>query len=619
MFDESTIAQVRDRTDLAVIIGERVSLKKLGRSYKGLCPFHQEKTPSFHVHPDRGYFYCFGCHASGDAFAFLMKLDGLTFIEALRELAERAGIELEEARGVSKESGRQRRSEKERLLALNEQVTRFFEDQLARFDQTHVAHRELEARKVSLEAAHAFRLGYAPNDWKGLTRALLSQGFSLDECERAGVTVLQSGRGEKEQTKDNFYDRFRHRLMFPIMDATGKPIAFSGRLLESAESDKETQQAKYVNSPETPLYRKGANLFGLSQARKEMHQSARALLCEGNFDALALHAHGFRDAVAPLGTALTAEQAQLLHRYVGQVVVLFDGDQAGHKAAQAAVQICTDAGLSAYVALLPKGHDPDSFLRAEGSDALKQVIAHAELGVHWMIDLAAEKAGADPKAKADSIEALAPLFRSVTSPVEANLYLERIMSRFQLRDRGALRKQLRQGWKKAQGSVATQAPSAARVVRKAAVWRAPEIEGELIGILLDVPELIMSEEAKSLEELLTSAELQAIFQHIRLMMTSQHSLDAIALLKAFEGQEVHGWLSGRLSLQKYTSKEASASLSRGLIMLTKRHTERHLSSLASEIKQALRAGDVERANALRRKHLETARGAKDWQPRLERT
>lgn len=383
------------------LISESVpSLKRRGRSFTGLCPFHKEKSPSFHVNPDRGFFHCFGCKEGGSAIDFAMKLDGLTFPEAVRALAERAGIAIEEERRERSEVDRQRK-QRDDLYAVNQMAAAFFERQLREHPDRGYAVAELAKRGLRLgedvdgaeptpedEALRSFRIGYAPSAWDALANFLKQQGVSPIAAEQVGLLVPRSsGSGH--------YDRFRHRLMFAVVDPQGRVVAFSGRKLEplaeaggaGAQGGQEERAApKYINSPESPIYSKGQMLFGIHQARHAIREQETALVVEGNFDVMSLHARGIKNVVAPLGTAFTPEQAKLLKRYAARVVLLFDGDAAGGKAVRASRAPLREAGLSSKVGKLPLGTDPDEFLREKGVQALQEVVAHARGMLEFLIE-----------------------------------------------------------------------------------------------------------------------------------------------------------------------------------------------------------------------------------------
>jgi len=432
MISKDTITLVRDRTDLAAVISESVpSLKKRGRRFVGLCPFHKEKTPSFHVNPDTGLYHCFGCKESGDAFRFLERVEGYTFVEAVRVLAERSGIPIAEERGATPTDIDRHKKEREALYGAMQMAAAYYEQQLREHPQRSHALDELARRGLdpAHEAVQAFRVGYAPPGWEGLTAFLKKQSVSPAIAETVGLTVPRSsGAGS--------YDRFRHRLMFAVADVQGRVVAFSGRALPPLPDDGPPRDppAKYINSPESPIYVKGSTLFGLWQARHAIRHEERAILVEGNFDVVSLHARGVQNVAAPLGTAFTVDQAKLLRRYAVEVTLLFDGDAAGRKAARASEEACDEAGLDAKVALLPDRADPDEFVRAKGVEALRYVVSNARGIFEYLIDVELDETfnGADPIEKAARIERVTRLVARQKDPVIRGMleaYADRVASR----------------------------------------------------------------------------------------------------------------------------------------------------------------------------------------------
>ncbi len=400
MISPDVISRVKERTDIVALIGESMRLVRRGRSLVGLCPFHQEKTPSFHVNPERGFFHCFGCKESGGAVDFLMKSEGYTFPDAIRVLAERAGIEVAEDKTEDeRRAAMAAKRDRDDLYAVGSAAALFYERSLvgpAQHPLAFLARAELERRCLPMpgdgNATAAFRIGYAPAAWDALAVYLRRQGISLESAERVGLLVRRSnGVG--------YYDRFRHRLMFPVIDALGRVVAFSGRALREPTPVEIAgagvapmgiagdAPAKYINSPESPIYTKGEHLFGLHQGRVAIRQQGEAVLVEGNFDVVSLHARGVTTAVAPLGTAFTIEQARLLKRFAPSVVVMFDGDAAGQKAANAAHAPCREAGLSAKVATLPTGTDPDDMARKGGAKAIGARVSAARGMLEYRIDV----------------------------------------------------------------------------------------------------------------------------------------------------------------------------------------------------------------------------------------
>ena len=593
---EETVNEIRERVDLVSLVGEYVKLKKRGGNHIGLCPFHNEKSPSFNVHAERGFFHCFGCKASGDAFAFLMRIDGIAFPDAVRILAERAGVELPVTDAREDAEKHRRKERRESLVALMEAATGFYARQLEQHPLAGIAREELASREISAETASAFQLGYAPHGWDALTRFLAERGFSPEEGEAVGLLAPRRGG-------DGHYDRFRHRLLFPIVDLHGRVVAFSGRRLAAPPGEDEDREpgAKYVNSPEGPLYHKGDVLYGLHRARVAMRREGRALVCEGNFDLVALHQAGFTTAVAPMGTAFTEAQARLLKRFTQRVDLLFDGDAAGDKAVAAAHPLLAGVGLAAHVITLPRGADPDTFLREHGAEELRRRLETAPPIVQHLIDRAAASAAGDPHAQAEAIASLGPVLAVLGSPLEARLHIERIARKFGVRDVNAVRAQLRRGLQGAKSpgrSPAPEQPPAAEVARPQRPFRAPILERQLMGALLDAPELVTGPDALRLTELLTSDELQSIFQSIARMMEQRGQIDFAALRADFADRSVAPWLEQRLAVPEYDAAGAEQALRDGVPLLARRWVESRLSRLGAQILEAKRAGDEDLARQL---------------------
>jgi len=356
---DDAVQRVKDAADIVELIGEHVSLKKAGTNYKGLCPFHAEKTPSFTVNPQRGSFHCFGCSEGGDVFSFYMKYHNVTFPEALQNLARRYNIALPEKPMSHQDQARARR--KAGILELLERAAGLYHNLLLNEGEGSDARRYLTQREIPHEISRTFRLGYAPDSWDFLTRQL-SGPEELELAAEAGLIVKKERGG--------YYDRFRKRLLCPIFNLAGQVAGFSGRILGDG-------QPKYLNSPESPAFDKSRLLFGLYQNREAIRSQGRCLLVEGNFDLLALNARGVNYGAAPLGTALTSQQVRALKGYAEEVVILFDGDSAGLKAAMRAVPIFLAEEVLARVVLLPAGHDPDTFVRQLGREKMEEQLATA--------------------------------------------------------------------------------------------------------------------------------------------------------------------------------------------------------------------------------------------------
>jgi len=391
--------RVRESTDIVRIIGESVELRKAGVNYVGLCPFHAEKTPSFSVNPGRQFFHCFGCGESGDAFSFMMKYHRLSFPEALKELARRAGIDLPE-RTLSK-NDQLRLKQRERLYAVNEAAAELFQQTLLQSGVADHCRTYLLERGIPDQVREKYRLGYAPGPdqggWSYLTGKLQKKGLAVADIERAGLAVKKEHGG--------YYDRFRDRVLFPILDMSGRVVAFGGRILGEGKP-------KYMNSPESLIFDKSRLLFGLAQHKEAIREQRRALVVEGNFDLLSLAVHGVKNVVAPLGTSLTRQHVRSLRGYCEEVVLLFDGDAAGLKAAMRSVPFFLAEQVEARVVLLPQGHDPDTLIREKGAGGIEELVEGA-LGLpEFVFDTLVKQHGLTLNGKNRIIAELQPLFKT---------------------------------------------------------------------------------------------------------------------------------------------------------------------------------------------------------------
>lgn len=468
------IAEIRERSDLVAIIGEHVPLRRSGANYQGLCPFHPEKSPSFTVSPAKGFFYCFGCHKTGDVFRFLVDLTGRSFVEVAKDLASRAGVLIPEPPPESR-SGGSGRSERGRdgrpesssgnrqdelrqlLLRLNELATRYFEAELGKNER---ARAYLEKRGVSAELAARFRLGYAPDAWDGLLRLFAQKSVPHELAELAGLLIRRGSDGQSPPPlprrtpagSATHYDRFRDRIMFPLLvpmggraaTTLGDVVAFGGRVLPSAEpgTNPDKAGAKYINSPETPLYRKGDHLYGLHAARDAIRKRRQVVIVEGNFDVIALHQSGVDHCIAPMGTALTESQAKLLSRLLGEdghVVLMLDGDRAGRAATLKDIFLFTEASLrdmatltsgnlDVRIARLPDGEDPDTFAH-KSPEGLDKAIRSARPAIDYVVDEALAQAETQSTGgRARLLERLTPLLLSVRSDTARELHVDRVAS-----------------------------------------------------------------------------------------------------------------------------------------------------------------------------------------------
>ncbi len=375
--------QIRAANDIVEIIQSYVPLRRAGANFVALCPFHKEKTPSFHVSPSRQAFHCFGCHKGGDVFRFVQDYENISFPEALQRLAHRAGIVIEYDETPAQHG---ERAAKDLLREIHEQLTRRWQQSLAHDAGGRIAREYLAQRRVSPEAITRFRLGYAPDAWDDTVNWARSKRWDIAVVEQAGLVIP---RDPNDRARGH-YDRFRGRLMFPIADEQGRVVAFSGRILSGDE-----KVAKYVNSPETPIFTKSRILYGLDKARRAILDAGSVLVCEGQLDLIACHMAGVENVVAPQGTALTSDHLRILRRYAQEAILCFDSDNAGQKAAARILDDLLGSNLSIRVITLPAPHDPDSYIREHGGDAFRQLASGARDFFDFYLDFLCQRN--DPK------------------------------------------------------------------------------------------------------------------------------------------------------------------------------------------------------------------------------
>jgi DNA primase len=418
---DEKLQELRDRVDVIAVVQRRVPLKKSGRDWKGLCPFHGEKTASFYVVPDKKMFHCFGCGASGDAIKFVMQMEGRSFREAIEQLAAEAGVDL-----TPSDPEEARRSARRAALAeVNEKACTYYERVLWEHPKGEVAREHLRKRGITEDTARAWRLGYAPNLWEALCKSHALKGVDPRLVEEAGLGVpRKKGAG--------LYDRFRGRLMIPIRES-GRIVGFGGRLLESMHApgarDEGQAEAKYLNSPDTPLYQKGLTLFALDRARESLRRDEVALFVEGYFDAIGLHQAGVQTAVATCGTALTEKHLELVTKAgAKELVFVFDGDAAGMRAAQRAAEIAAAQGVPARVLVPPGGEDPDETVLRVGVQQFREMISSAQPSLEFLLDRALTKLpkGAPIETRVRAVEAVKGIVQAAPSELARDLYLEKV-------------------------------------------------------------------------------------------------------------------------------------------------------------------------------------------------
>jgi len=469
MISQDKIAEIRRRASIVEVISDYVTLKKAGRNYMGLCPFHGEKTPSFTVSEEKGIYHCFGCHSGGGVFNFLMQYDHLTFPEAVEQVAKRYGIAVERdgRPGNSQENG-----ERERLYRVNERAAANYHKLLFAHPEGKKALEYLKARGVDEATTQKFMLGYAPQTGSGLFKLFSQEKISTQDGCRLGL-IGQRG-------PQNFYEKFFARVIFPIVSPAGKVVAFGGRVLDQG-------LPKYLNSSETPLFHKGSTLYGLNQAKEGIRKADRVVVVEGYLDVIALAQYDIPYAVATLGTALTADHVRVLSRYTKNIIALFDGDDAGRKAASRSFEIFVEGGLLGRAAFLPKGDDPDTFVRSRGKAALESILDQSVPLADYFFSWLEERFGKTLEGKSQIAGEVSRLLAKVGNAFEADLLVRRAADILEIRE-----ELLRRPPKTATAVRFAPAPAQSSAAGSGVTGRDDVAERSLVSLMLRLPEVIES-------------------------------------------------------------------------------------------------------------------------------
>jgi DNA primase len=572
-FPPPLLDEIRARLDLVDLVGQYVNLKRAGENWKALCPFHAEKTPSFMVNPKKGIFHCFGCGVGGDAFGFLMRQDRLSFPEAVRALAERAGVALPAGRRTEGDGQR------EGLFKAMALAVEFYREALWKRPEGEGARRYLDKRGIDPEVARRFTLGYAPEGWDHLLGFMKGQGVGEESLVQAGLVLPRA-------TGSGVYDRFRGRLIFPIRDVQGRAVALGGRAMG-------TEDPKYLNSPETPLYSKGQTLYCLDLARGAIRERRRALIVEGYVDCLMAHQHGFAETVAALGTALTGSQLALLRRYGDEVVTFFDADAAGQKATRRVEELLEPAAdalawavsrtgsfaeaapFRLKVALLPAGHDPDSFLRTHGAGAFAALITGSRsLLAHAVEAALGEEDTQSQRGRATAFARVALILAKVSDSQEAA-----DLSREAARRLGVDPTQLWIEAQRLQGSLRRPAPAATPA-------GVPPVEKDLLALLLERPDarraLLPALEAEDVSH----AGLRALLAALKALP----EVSPEALMPHLPGEAERGLLAALL-LEERRPADPALLIAEYARRAEMRRRARQIRQVTQEIARAQAAGD----------------------------
>jgi DNA primase len=504
---DDKITAIKNASDIVDIISETVALRRTGRNYVGLCPFHAEKTPSFTVSPDKQIFYCFGCGAGGNVFSFMMKHEGLTFPETARALATRYGIDIPDRTLSPRE--KKKLTERESIITLNTETVSFYQECLTRNAHGKKAMAYLLKRGMTHKTIEEFKLGFAPEGWDHLLRLFKGRKKALE-------TVLKAGLIIPRKSGDGHYDRFRNRVIFPIFNQQNQTVGFGGRVMDDA-------LPKYLNSPDTPVYNKSRSLYGVHRARQACRQTRIAYVVEGYFDLLSMHQFGMPNTVATLGTALTIDHVQMLKGAVGEqgrAILVYDSDQAGIKAAQRSVAVFQKGLLEARILVLPQGHDPDSYLMEQGPDGFYRAAEQAMPIMTFMVEAAVEKYGLSIDGKVRIVNELRSAMGAIEDPVERSLQVKYLAERIDVRESVILQKirqavgrpEPRRAWTPHKRQPGPAMPAGAGTSE---TYR---LEQQMVAMMLQLPEMIGVVAQRQLIDYFTDPLLkdvgQAIVSHL---------------------------------------------------------------------------------------------------------
>ena len=514
LIPEDVITEVRERTDIVQVVGQYVELKRSGANFMGLCPFHDEKTPSFSVNKPKQFYHCFGCHESGDVFSFLMKLEGRNFTEVVEDLAARASVEIkfQDVSPARAQEAARRKSDRQLGLDLNARVSKMYRELLLA-DGGRQARSYLQQRGISDEVAETFRIGFAPASGNVVTRLVQQLKVPAAFAEKMGLIA-------RRRSGDGYHDRFWNRVIFPVARGGGEILGFGGRRLGDGDGP------KYINTPETLLYTKGEALFGMEAATLAIRRNQTVLLVEGNLDVIQMFQHGFEHTLAPMGTALTPRQVTLLRRMADQVVAIFDGDDAGQAAALKAVPMFVQYEVPAKIAALPPELDPDDFLLQRGPEAMQQLISRAAPAVDFLIDRHLQQMEDTVPGRAKVLEKAVPVVARIKDQVARELYANKLASFLKV-DMNTVRRAVAAGRAPTPRELQPQHPPTQRQLSDV-----EHIEVKILAILVEHPHLVHRAEQSGVATLLTNEDLRATYNTAVRMQQETGRIDHAKLLQA---------------------------------------------------------------------------------------
>ncbi|HEY7128465.1 MAG TPA: DNA primase [Nitrospira sp.] len=574
LISEELINQIRDRIDIVDIVGQHVSLTRAGQNLKGLCPFHQEKSPSFSVSPSRQIFHCFGCGAGGNVFTFLTRITGASFPETVRDLGRKVGIEVQEP---TADSGFQTQ-QAHRTEHVNQTAARWFQDNLRNDLAGAEARAYLIGREIHQSTIDQFGVGAAPADWDALSKAMVKQGFTAQDLAAAGLVIARdNGSG--------YYDRFRGRVMFTITDLRKRVVGFGGRVLGEGTP-------KYLNSPDTTLFKKGQTLFALDMAREAIARTKTVVVVEGYFDAIALHQSGLTHTVATLGTALTPEHVQVLRRFASKVVLLFDPDAAGVRAALRGLDLFVNSGLGVKVVTLPAGDDPDTYVRKEGPEAFVLLEQQAPSLLDFALEQSVKTAeGSTIEGRIRGVDEILKILQKSEHPIEREERIRLVAERFGINQQRLIDRY------PALKDKSRPAPAPSKAVAPVAASKGAPEERDLVYFILH-GQLSPSDIRRLRPEAFSIPACRKIVERALANLEQDGRVGLRKVLDSAVDDPECGSLATELSMREEHFDDARAHIQGCLNTIDRKRAEAVLRDLIGQLKAAEREGRVEEAQAL---------------------
>ncbi len=588
--------QIKERINVADLIGEYLKLERAGSNFKALCPFHNEKTPSFMVNPERNFWYCFGCQKGGDIFSFVQEMEGLEFREALERLAERAGVEIPRFQRINK----QEKNQKKTVYEILEIATRYYQSELTKNNAGKEVIKYLKERKIGGEEARDFRIGYSPDGWENILNLLLKKGYQLEDINASGLLVAKDKINQ--QDKSGYYDRFRDRIMFPIFDISGKVVGFSARAMPG----KDGEGAKYINTPQTIVYDKSQALYGIYQARSEIRKNNSVILVEGNMDVVASFSAGIKNIIAISGTALTQQQVDILKRYAENFKFCFDADEAGRRATEKSIKMALKSDVDAEAVVLPKGCKDVNDLVIKNEKEWAKAVSASQPVMEYFFTIAFEKNSPEnPQGKKIIARDLLNIIKDIADPIERNFWLKKLSEKLDTEEEILTQVLEKVKIKESSRPLRNQAEEAENEKNKInKKTRAAALQERLLGILSlyadELPDYI-----KNFNPELISPEYQQYWEKIikKEINEIKDDLNRFELSVKYAYDPNEGFYENEID----PHKEWELVLEE----LKKEQRKILLSNLAQDLKKAEREGDREAVNILAKEFSNLCRGEEE--------